>query len=262
VRRNPWTLLSTVAVIGVLALFGRRTLDGRAAAQDTATAEAAAACIEPGCVPAPVVDAMVGSPVVTMEEREACRDVAYLCRGLDWNEGMARVLRWDRETEVIRVRVPVPGGWPRAREVRDAAIRGLLAWNGHPFPIQVEERDGAAPVDFTVEWMASPPGSQLGQAGTRWTQENGRASIVVTSFRLALVSPGSGEELPPEQIELTAAHEMGHALGLPHSDEQRDVMYPENTARTLSARDYKAMQGLYRLPNGLGIWDPTRKADQ
>jgi hypothetical protein len=38
-------------------------------------------------------------------------------------------------------------------------------------------------------------------------------------------------------------------------------MYPENTARTLSARDYKAMQSLYRLPNGLGIWDAA-KADE
>ena len=28
----------------------------------------------------------------------------------------------------------------------------------------------------------------------------------------------------------------------------------ENTALNLSARDYKAMQALYRLPNGVGIW--------
>ena len=60
-------------------------------------------------------------------------------------------------------------------------------------------------------------------------------------------------ELPPEQVLLTAAHEMGHALGLPHSDSRRDVMYPTNTARSLSNRDFRTVGALYRLPNGAVI---------
>jgi hypothetical protein len=259
-RGSPLSLLTTLVVIAGIATLAERQLDQRAAAQAAAEAPE---CVAPECTPGPVVDAMLGSPVVTMDQQVACRDVAYLCRGLEWNEGMARALRWSSETAVIRVRVPLPPAGAQPRAVRDAAIRGILAWQGNPFPIRIEERDGTAPVDFTVEWMMSPPGAQLGQAGTRWTQTNGVATIEVTSFRLALVSPGTGDELGPEQIELTAAHEMGHALGLPHSDEPRDVMYPTNTAYTLSARDYKAMQALYRLPNGVGIWDPEqKKADE
>ena len=60
-------------------------------------------------------------------------------------------------------------------------------------------------------------------------------------------------ELAPEQVLLTAAHEMGHALGLPHSDSERDVMYPTNTARNLSNRDFRTVDALYRLPNGAKI---------
>jgi predicted Zn-dependent protease len=52
---------------------------------------------------------------------------------------------------------------------------------------------------------------------------------------------------------LTAAHAMGHALGLPHSDSERDVMYPRNTARNLSTRDFGTVDALYRLPNGAKI---------
>ncbi len=54
----------------------------------------------------------------------------------------------------------------------------------------------------------------------------------------------------PAQLRLTAAHEMGHALGLPHSDSKRDVMYPTNTATALTARDYRTMEALYALPDG------------
>ncbi len=64
---------------------------------------------------------------------------------------------------------------------------------------------------------------------------------------------GRRYELAPQQVLLTAAHEMGHALGLPHIDSERDVMYPTNTARSLSNRDFRTLDALYRLPNGAEI---------
>lgn len=255
-RQNPLSLLAGLVVIVGLTSVARRAMDGGAAGQ---TAQEPTPCRDGACATSPTVQATLGAPIVTLEERAACRDAAYLCRGLNWTDGMARALRWSEGTTLIKVLVPIPAGnAARGREARDAAVRGILAWNGHPFPIQIEERDRGTASDFAVEWMSTPPGNQLGQAGTRWVQQAGKATLQVTSFRLALTSPGSGAELPARQIELTAAHEMGHALGLPHSDEPRDVMFPTNTAPTLSARDYKAMQALYRLPNGAGIWRADR----
>ena len=57
----------------------------------------------------------------------------------------------------------------------------------------------------------------------------------------------------PEEVPLTAAHEMGHVLGPPHSDSHRDVVYPTNTARSLTPRDFRTVEALYRLPNGARI---------
>lgn len=59
--------------------------------------------------------------------------------------------------------------------------------------------------------------------------------------------------LDAAQVRLTAAHEMGHALGLPHSDDPRDVMYPTNGAARISSADFETMNALYRLPNGARI---------
>jgi hypothetical protein len=270
-RRNPLRYVAAMlAVVGVASL-ARREMAVRVAAEATSEPALLEACGEAcdqagvqgarGAAGQPVteglvVDATVGAPVVTLEERDACRDSAYLCRGFEWTDGMARVFRWSEDTRMIRILVPMPPGDPAfARDAQQAAMRGLRAWDRHPFPILVEDRARAnAPADITVVWWTAPPGNLLGQTSTRWIQEAGRARLEVIGFRLALASPINGKPLTPRAIELTAAHEMGHALGLPHSDEPRDVMFATNTALNLSARDYKAMQALYRIPNGSGIW--------
>ena len=75
-------------------------------------------------------------------------------------------------------------------------------------------------------------------------------------FQLALATRSPRDrshKLDPNQVFLTAAHEMGHALGLPHSNEARDVMFPTNTSRALTNRDYRTVTALYATPNGAEI---------
>jgi predicted Zn-dependent protease len=78
--------------------------------------------------------------------------------------------------------------------------------------------------------------------------------VEVVAFTVATHNPTDpGRLLTAEQVELVAAHEMGHALGLFHSDDPRDVMFPQNTATRLTVRDFRTIEALYSLPNGAQI---------
>ena len=39
-------------------------------------------------------------------------------------------------------------------------------------------------------------------------------------------------------------------MGLPHSGDERDLMFPVNTSDGLTVRDFRTMERLYTLPNG------------
>jgi len=66
---------------------------------------------------------------------------------------------------------------------------------------------------------------------------------------LALRTNG-GYSLPDEALLAVAVHETGHALGLPHSADSNDVMYPATRTGVLSERDRRTAQVLYQLQPG------------
>jgi hypothetical protein len=186
---------------------------------------------------------------------DVCRDVGYLCAEVDAT-GSLRILRWPHETPIIRVWVPEPPGLPSglARDLQNAAARGVRAWHGHPLPLSVRTRATGEPPDVTVEWAQTVEDGRLGRAEVEWVRNGTEVQVHVVGFTIATHAPGgTGSTLTPRQIELVAAHEMGHALGLPHSDDVRDVMFPTNTATRLTARDFRTVESLYSLPIGAEV---------
>ncbi|MDA0328936.1 MAG: matrixin family metalloprotease [Gemmatimonadetes bacterium] len=181
---------------------------------------------------------------------DVCIDVGYLCAELA-NQEMIRLQRWRDFEGTIVVHVPLPTHEEPAiaRDLQRAAAQGLQAWNGQPFPILADLRGDRGP-HFEVTWSPGLGGSQIGVARTKWSQGEG---LTVVAIELSTRSPFNGQTASALQVRLTAAHEMGHALGLLHSDSPRDVMYPSNTATSMSAQDYRTIEVLYRLEDGTQI---------
>jgi predicted Zn-dependent protease len=252
-RTDPTTLMALALVLGG-ALFLLRGRSGSPAPPCDPDGDAGCAVdARPAGMVAPAPRGAphpVAAGALELSESAACRNVSYLCSDLE-PSGQMRIQRWRDFEGTMVVHVPLPDLPDRAQAyaLRSAATAGVRLWNGQPFPILVDER-GTREAQVEVRWVRSLGGAQIGLARTEW---NPRTGLSVHALELVTASPVGAGALDPRDVRLTAAHEMGHALGLPHSDDPRDLMYPANTATSLTARDYRAIEALYDFEDGTVI---------
>jgi len=179
----------------------------------------------------------------------------------------------------VQVSLPQFAEPDTARQLRDAAIEGIMAWNGHPFPITVETGKYSLKLsDINIAWSEGNSTSHAvltgNTKGKRYLFGVEALAVVVppigTPGQLN-ITPGSdpaammaqfqksigAHEMGPallDRIKAVAMHEMGHALGLQHSNSPNDIMYPDyhagKTQVRASERDLATVDALYKLPNG------------
>ena len=127
--------------------------------------------------------------------------------------------------------------------VREAAGQWEAAGTGWRFAFSGD----SASADIVVRWRASfGNGNQAGVTDLRWTNAG-----PVRHAYVSLATRNEGDSIFPDPVLLGAAiHELGHAMGLPHSADSMDVMFPVTRVITVSDRDRATARLLYALPPG------------
>jgi hypothetical protein len=157
------------------------------------------------------------------------------------------VRRWpDRWGRPIRLHIAEggpPGYLPKmAGFAREAFDRWEQTGVGLTFQVVSDSTDA----DVLIRWIDHFDFDRAGQTDLTWDQ---LGRVRRASISLALRTH-TGAALPDAALLSVAVHEAGHALGLPHSPDTGDVMFPATRTGTLTARDRRTFEVLYRLPPG------------
>jgi hypothetical protein len=179
---------------------------------------------------------------------------SYLPAMLGESDSMLR--RWPERTGTpLRVHL-LPGNVKGyGPELREASRAAFVRWERvGAIPVHFDFVNDSAAADVIVRWVERFPLRRAGQADIRW---NGAGWIVNGTLTLA-THTSDGFLLEREAVYTVALHEIGHLLGLGHSDNPQDVMFPTTAVHDITPRDRHTARLLYTVPPGslrLGVLD-------
>ena len=144
----------------------------------------------------------------------------------------------------------VPGYTPAHREI---VIEAFNRWERlSEVPLRFAITNDSADAAVVVVWRERFPGHRTGQTEVRWDPQGWLLGGVLT----LATRTSERWNLSADAIYTVALHEIGHLIGLAHSDDPDDLMYHSTTVHDLTARDRRTVELLYALPPG-SLRDPA-----
>lgn len=155
--------------------------------------------------------------------------------------------RWDdRQSNPVRVYFAPTFAANFQPAFIDAIRRAFDEWSGAGVPVRWDFAADSESAEVTFKWRPQFEIERTGQTDLTWDQNGRLQSAVVT---LATFDP-KGRAMDTDDIRVVALHEIGHLLGLGHSNDSTDVMFPTARVRALSDRDARTALFLYQLTPG------------
>jgi hypothetical protein len=202
---------------------------------------------------APGVVEPLSTPVLDLlVQLEAYRRIVRAGRAVYLDSLLAdtdSVLRRWPERPGAPVRIAVVQDSVSARVADAAALvqQAFAAWQAHTAGVTFQFAD-TSDAEILVRWedQLDP---EVARSGETWVNTRSDGGILRADITIARRDP-RGRLLDREATLRILLHEAGHAIGLGHSDNPQDAMFPTPQTARLSDRDRRTVELIYGLPPG------------